>query len=198
MFVFNVKVNGSKIFKFFFIGVIVVFIIILGIAMFKVFNGADKNSRLDSCSPKSDYYEISPQNYTNVLKTVHENIDSYVGKKINFTGYVYRVSDLQENQFVLARDMLINSKSQTVVVGFLSEYDNAKDFENGTWVNISGEIIKGNYHGDMPILKVTEITVVDKPSQEEYVYPPDDSYIPTSYQISSSLLPHQLEWQIHF
>ena len=39
-------------------------------------------------------------NYTNVLKSVHENIDNYVGMKINFTGYVYRVLDLNENQFV--------------------------------------------------------------------------------------------------
>ena len=195
MFVFNVKVNGSKIFKCFFVGIIILLIMILGIVMYRVFSGADDSSNSNSCSPKSESSTISPRNYTNVLKTVHENIDPYVGKKISFTGYVYRVSDLQENQFVLARDMLINSNSQTVVVGFLSEYDEAKNFEDGTWVTVCGEIIKGNYHGDMPILKVTEITVVDKPSQEEYVYPPDESYIPTStisYQTNSSLLLHQL------
>ena len=31
----------------------------------------------------------------------------------------------------------------------------------------------------MPIIKVTDIKVVNKPN-EEYVYPPDESYIPTS------------------
>ena len=41
----------------------------------------------------------------------HENIDDYVGKKLCFTGYVYRVLDLQDNQFVLARDMIISSIS---------------------------------------------------------------------------------------
>ena len=30
----------------------------------------------------------------------------------------------------------------------------------------------------MPIIKITEIKQVDKPT-EEYVYPPDESYIPT-------------------
>ena len=29
-------------------------------------------------------------------------------------------------------------------------------------------------------LKVTDIKSVDKPSSDEYVYPPDDSYIPTA------------------
>lgn len=180
MFVFNVKVNGSKIFKYFFIGIIILLICILGTVMYKVFSGANNASRDQICIPQNNISQISPKNYTNILKTVHENIDTYVGKKISFTGYVYRVIDLQDNQFVLARDMIINSNSQTVVVGFLCEYDNAKDFANATWVQITGEITKGDYHGDMPIIKITNIQKVDKPSQEEYVYPPDDSYIPTA------------------
>lgn len=180
MFVFNVKVNGSKIFKYFFIGVIILLILILGIVIYKVFNGANDSSKSNSCLPQKGISKIAVNNYTNVLKTVHENIDLYIGKKINFTGYIYRVLDLQENQFVLARDMIINSSSQTVIVGFLCEYDTAKDFEDNTWVEITGEILKGDYHGDMPIIKITDIKKVEKPSHEEYVYPPDDSYIPTA------------------
>ena len=148
--------------------------------MYRVFSGANNSSRSNSCISKNVFFQISPKNYTNILKTVHENIDSYVGKKICFTGYVYRVLDLQDNQFVLARDMIVNSNSQTVIVGFLCEYDEAKNFEDNTWVQITGEIYKGDYHGDMPIIKIIDIKSVDKPSQEEYVYPPDDSYIPTS------------------
>lgn len=129
--------------------------------------------------PKNKVSNISSSNYTNVLKAIHENIDSYIGVKINFTGYVYRVLDLNENQFVLARDMIVSSNFQSVVVGFLCEADNASTFENDTWVNITGEITKGSYHGDMPIVKVTEIKKVDKPN-DEFVYPPNESYIPTS------------------
>ena len=180
MFVFNVKVNGSKIFKYFFIGVIIFLVIVLGIVVYKVFNGANNSTKYESCLPKNGISQIAPNNYTNVLKTVHENIDSYIGKKICFTGYVYRVLDLQDNQFVLARDMIVSSNSQTVIVGFLCEYDSAKDFKDNDWVEITGEILKGDYHGDMPIIKVTNIKNVNKPTQEEYVYPPDDSYIPTA------------------
>ena len=42
--------------------------------------------------------------------------------------------------------MLINSDSQSVVVGFLCTHENAKEFKNGTWVNVTGKIIKGYYH----------------------------------------------------
>lgn len=148
--------------------------------MYQVFNGANNSGKADTCINKNKISEISVKNYTNILKTVHESIDDYIGKKICFTGYVYRVLDLEENQFVLARDMIINSSSQTVVVGFLCEYDEAKNFADDTWVQITGEIMKGDYHGEMPIIKITNLNIVNKPLQEEYVYPPDDSYIPTA------------------
>ena len=141
MFVFNLKVNGSRIFKYFFIGVIIFLILILGIVIYKVFSGANNSAKSESCLPKG-VSKISSNNYTNILKAVHENIDSYVGKQINFTGYVYRVLDLEDNQFILARDMIINSSNQTVVVGFLCEYNDSNQLENGTWINVTGTIIK--------------------------------------------------------
>ncbi len=179
MFICNFKVNGSKIFKYFFTGIVLLIITILIFVSIKLFVGARNEKNVSSCVPQSDVSVISTKNYTNVLKAVHENIDTYVGIKINFTGYVYRVSDLTDTQFILARDMIISSDFQYVIVGFLCEWKNAKDFKDESWVELTGEITKGDYHGDMPIVKVTEIKNVDKPS-EEYVYPPDESYIPTS------------------
>lgn len=133
---------------------------------------------IGTCLPKNKVSKLTSSNYTNVLKSVHDNVDNYVGVKISFSGYVYRVLDLKENQFVLARDMIISSDYQSVIVGFLCEYDKAKDFSDNSWVEITGEITKGDYHGDMPIVKITDIKNVDKPN-DEYVYPPDESYIPT-------------------
>lgn len=177
MFIYNFKINGSKTFKLIFVIMLVILICILAVVTFKIFTGASNSA--SSCLPNSGVNKIASSNYTNILKTVHENIDDYVGAKIKFSGYVYRVLDLKENQFILARDMIISSDFQSVIVGFLCECDNAKDFENETWVEITGEIYKGDYHGDMPIVKVTEINRTNKPN-DEYVYPPDESYIPTS------------------
>ena len=164
MFIYNFKVNGSKIFKYFFTGIVLLIIFILIFVSIKLFIGAKNDRTISSCMPQSDVSVISAKNYTNVLKAVHENIDDYVGVKIQFTGYIYRVLDLTDTQFILARDMIISS---------------AQSFANETWVELTGEITKGIYHGDMPIVKVTEMKTVDKPN-EEYVYPPDDTYIPTS------------------
>ena len=177
MFVYNVKINGSKSFKLIFFIMVLILLCILGLVMFRIFKGPETSE--STCLPNSDICKISASNYTNVLKAVHENIDDYVGTKINFTGYVYRVSNLKENQFILARDMLISSNFQSVIVGFLCECDKAKDFANDTWIEITGEIYKGEYNGPMPIVKITNIKQTNRPNNE-YVYPPDDSYIPTS------------------
>ena len=154
-------------------------ICIVVLVMLKIFKGAANSQKNSTCIPQSNVSKISAKNYTNILKSVHENIDSYVGKKINFVGYVYRILDLNENQFILSRDMIISSDRQSVIVGFLCEYNKAKEFEDNTWIEITGEITKGDYHGDMPIIKIMDIKRVDKPN-EEYVYPPDESYIPTN------------------
>ena len=114
------------------------------------------------------------------MERVYDDIDSYVGKEICFSGYIYRLIDFKETEFVLARDMIISSDMQTLIVGFLCDCKNAQNFADNSWVQVTGTIIKGDYHGDMPIVKVTDIKSVDKPSSDEYVYPPDDSYIPTA------------------
>lgn len=179
MFVYNVKINGSKTFKTIFIIMLLLLVCIIGIVVFKIFHGAANSEANSSCLPKNKVCTITSSNYTNILKAVHENIDDYVGVKINFTGYVYRVLDLKENQFVLARDMIISSDFQSVIVGFLCECDTAKEYADNTWVEITGEIMKGDYHGDMPIIKVTKINQTNEPN-DAYVYPPDESYIPTA------------------
>lgn len=155
MFILNFKINGKKTFKFIFILIILLLIILLFSIVLKILSGSQAANSNEKCMPQNKIFDISPQNYTNVLKAVHNNIDDYIGIKIKFTGYVYRLYDFRDNQFVLARDMIVSSDNQTIVVGFLCDYDKIKDFDDYTWVEITGLITKGNYHGDMPIIKVT-------------------------------------------
>lgn len=129
--------------------------------------------------PTKDIAIIEDKDYTNILKEVHDNLDTYIGQKISFTGYVYRVDDLQNNEFILARDMIINSKNQTIVVGFLCSYNKSADLSDGCWINITGTIEKGNYYGDIPIIKIDSLEKTQKPENPN-VYPPDENYVPTS------------------
>lgn len=177
MFIYNLKLNGNVLFRILIAFIIIVSLVILVLSLYNFYY---KNKFVVSDSlPLTSVANIETQNYTNILKQVYEDVDTYVGQTINFTGYVYKLYDFQDTQFVLARDMLINSDSQTVVVGFLCSYDKAKELKEGTWVNVTGEIIKGYYHNEIPVIDINKIEETEKP-EEEYVYPPEDIYIPTS------------------
>lgn len=177
MFIYNFKVDGNKLGKIFLGILFVIVLIITAVVCYRILG--NNFFKTNDTIKVNEVQELSVTNYTNVLKAVHENVDNYVGQKIKFSGYVYRMIDFNQKQFVLGRDMVISSDFQTVVVGFLCEFENAIQYEDNCWIEIEGEIIKGNYHGDMPIIQIQEIKKIEKPS-DEYVYPPDDSYVTTS------------------
>lgn len=180
MFVCNIKLNKKSIFKISLILMFLIAVIIAILGISQVIN-KDNNSGvnyLNDFIPSSEIAQIKPQNYTNILKSVHENIDDYVGQKIAFSGYIYRITGFSEDQFVLARDMDIGN-NQTLVVGFLSSSEKAKEFPTYTWVEITGEITKGYYNGEIPILKILSIEKASKP-ENATVCVPDSSYVPTA------------------
>lgn len=180
MFIYNVKVNGKLLFKILMIVMGIIVLAIFVMSLYKLFIAKQEETRIivNDESGHSNITEINPNDYTNILKAVHDNIDSYIGKEIKFTGYVYRVIDFDKNQFVLARNMVLNS--QSYVVGFLCEYNKINDIEDGTWIEIIGVINQGKYHNQaIPIIKIKSLNIVEKP-EDEYVLPPSNTYIPTS------------------
>lgn len=178
MFICNFKVNSKSILKLAFIVAIIIAILFFIISTIKIFKASNVFTTNDEL-PNKEFYTITASNYTNVLKSVHENLDTYIGQKIQFEGYVYRVPNIKTTQFVLARDMIINSNLQTLVVGFLCEYNESLTLSEKAWVRVSGEIQKGNYNGEIPIIKIIKLELIEKPA-DEYVYPPDSGYVPTS------------------
>lgn len=180
MFIYNFKLNRTSIFKCILIIVCIIFIILFGIAVYRILSAnSDKGFTVDDDILQGEVAILTADNYTDVLKMVHNDLDTYIGQKIKFSGYVYRAPDFADNEFVLARNMLINNETQSLIVGFLCNYDNIKQYSDNTWIEIIGEIASGTYHGEIPVIKILQINRIQKP-ENEYVYPPDDTYIPTS------------------
>lgn len=179
MFICNVKVNKNSLFKICLGACCIICISLMVVTIYKIYT-ITQNSNQDECLPKEGVAVIDDKNYTNVLKMVHDDLDTYIGQEISYTGYVYRVSDIKSNEFILARDMVISSSpKQTVVVGFLATCNNSESYENGAWVTVTGTIQKGYYLEEIPILKITDIKRTSKPEEAE-VPIPDDYYIPTA------------------
>lgn len=182
MFVCNVKINKKTILKCIIIIFAIICISLLCASVYKILKeikNDEANVFVDDQILSNGVALLTPENYTNVLKAVHDNIDTYIGQKISFSGYVYRVPDISENEFILARDMRVSS-NETVVVGFLSYLDNAKEYENYTWVNITGTIEKAKYRNeDIPRLKIENIERINAP-ENAVVNAPDDFFVPTA------------------
>lgn len=178
--IYNIKINGGIALKIILILLSLFMLIVFLFSIYKIFFTSGKFFVKDK-ETKEEIKEIKSDEYTNILQAVHDDIDSYIGIKIKFIGYVYRVLDFEENQFVLGRDMIINNeKNQSVVVGFLCESKNIKEYENDEWVEIEGEITKGKYHNsEIPIIKINKIQKADMP-ENAFVLPPNSGYIPTS------------------
>ena len=183
MFIFNFKVDGNKFAKVLFFIMILIILIIFGIGVYNIFlknkNTNEDTLKLSDTIKGDDIFNIPSSDYTNILQAANDNVDDYLGCKIHFSGYIYRLLDFDETQFVLARNMVISPDKQCLIVGFLCEFDGAQEFEDGTWVDVVGEITKGNFNGEIAMVNVISMERTSEP-EDSLVYPPDNSYIPTS------------------
>lgn len=151
--IFNIKLDVHKISYIFIIAIIILLCLFLVSLFFK-----------------SKTIIMSNDNYTTILRDVHNDIPKYVGRKIVTTGYIFRANGFSDSQFVVARDMLISEDSANIV-GFLCEYNQIESFENNVWVKVWGTIALGDYYGPMPIIKVNKIEKITTP-QNIFVFPP--------------------------
>ena len=179
MFIYNINIHKNKILKF----LIYFFTAFLIVAILLFIFSHLKNSNRVYVTDSNNFEEIitiPTANYTSFLKDSHEHINKYIGKKIKFSGFVHRLYDFSDNQFVLAREMftspITNNKAEVVIVGFLCEYEKASSFQEKTWVEIEGTITKGFYHSTTPVVKITNIKQIDCPS-DPFVNPPDGGYV---------------------
>lgn len=154
MFVVNFKLDFKKIL----IGCIIIAAIVAIIMEFSL-----KNDTIASAKYIEKYdYVLDETNFTDILKTVHDNIDANVNKTVKFTGYVYRMPDFKKDYFLCGRNTIVNNEDN--IAGFLCQSSDAEKLADNEWVEITGIIIKGNYNGDMPIVKVGSIKKVTAPA----------------------------------
>jgi len=158
MFVCNMKLNVKKLF-------IISAVIVVAIALFFEITSMFKNNTSGSFE-----YVLNENNFTEVLKSVHDNIDENVGKKIKLSGFVFRLPDFKSNYFVCGRNMLLGDEEK--VVGFLCTYNQDIELTDGEWIEVTGTIIKGYYTTDMPVIEIKSINKITAPTNT-FVKTPD-------------------------
>ncbi|MBM4762892.1 TIGR03943 family protein [Bacillus sp. B15-48] len=99
------------------------------------------------------------------------DIETYKGKEIELTGFVYKEEGLKENQLVLSRFVITHCVADASIIGFVTEIAEAQNIEQDTWIRATGVLDVTGYNGiELPVVKVTNWDIIDEPD-EPYLYP---------------------------
>lgn len=156
MFVLNVKLNLKKFLA------IVIAISILTAASIEFISNKKENESINTVNSNNNYnYILTEKNYISILETIHNDIDNNVNKTIKISGFVYIADDFKENTFVCGMNTITNNVEN--VAGILCNSKDTSSLKENEWVEITGIITKGDYHGTMPIIKVGSIKKIPAP-----------------------------------
>lgn len=158
MYICNLKLDIKK-------TLIIVAIIAISIALI-----VEVSSRLNITKKGNFDYVLDENNFTDILKSVHDNIEDNVGKTIKLSGFVFRLPDFEDGYFVCGRNMLLDNDEK--VVGFLCKYEGKFNFKDSEWIEITGTFEKGYYMTDMPVIHIESINKITAPANT-YVKTPN-------------------------
>ena len=158
MFVINFKLNFKKI-----LIMCLTISVVAAILIEFVTSGSNLESTATIRQDDSKYdYILTDENYIQILKEVHENIQGSVNKTVKMSGFVFRMDDFKDNIFVCGRNTIVNAED--TVAGFLCESADASKLNDSEWIEITGVIKEGTYNSAMPIIKVGSIKKITAPA----------------------------------
>lgn len=120
---------------------------------------------------ESETIQMTDDMFGSYYGEINDNPQSYIGKTIKMSGFVFKEEGFTSNQLVISRFLITHCIADASIIGFLAEFQGAETIEEDTWIEIEGVIDIGTYGGyELPIIKVTSLNVIDEPS-EPYIYP---------------------------
>ncbi len=135
-------------------------------------NGENIDQVLDEDLPydvNADIIEIGDQDYGIFYLDALDNQDRYEGKRVSFTGMVYKNSLFQRNDFVPGRRVMTCCADDIAFLGFLCKSREAKRLSNRQWVKVTGIMkyeYRREYKGPGPVLMAESVVLTEKPEPE--------------------------------
>ncbi|MDD3393134.1 MAG: TIGR03943 family protein [Anaerotignum sp.] len=133
------------------------------------------SSTVDAAEKKFELIDgtviVDDDHYVAWMQEIYDNMDKYIGKKIEVTGFVYKDEQFVENEFVSGRMMMVCCAADMQTIGFLCRYNQTAELKADEWIKVYGTIEKGEFDGsDMTTIEVEHIENTEKP-EVDYVYP---------------------------
>lgn len=114
--------------------------------------------------------QITSENYMEVMEVIYDYPDEFVGKNLEFTGFVYNDPSDSKSQF-LFRFGIIHCIADSGVYGLLTTGQD-QAYPDNTWIHAKGKLTL-HYHKNLgqslPTLEVQSFDQVEKPDNP-YVY----------------------------
>lgn len=120
---------------------------------------------------KNNVIEVNPKNFVFSIDEILGNPDKYDGKEIEITGFIYKDKDLEHNQFIIGRFMMVCCAADMQIAGIRCDSNNLQSYDSDTWVKIKGKIKKDAYEDQIDPLIVIEHIEKDPNPDTSYVYP---------------------------
>jgi len=129
----------------------------------------------EGISPKPDLEDgnivVDEQNFLNWLYILYRDAEEYRGTEIEITGFVFRDEEFEQNQFVLARFIMVCCIADMQLAGLMCRYEGAQELQTDEWVRILGHIEEETFLGEkIPVIIPEEIIPAEKP-EIPYIYP---------------------------
>ncbi|WP_409251922.1 TIGR03943 family putative permease subunit [Bacillus sp. SCS-153A] len=114
-------------------------------------------------SSKEKIY-VRDEQFIQTLSIIDENLDVFIGKEIQLTGFIYKDESFVENQAVISRFTVTCCVADAGVYGLLTEDNQLASLEPDTWVNVSGIVNKVDFNGYMmPVITNPVFEVIEAP-----------------------------------
>lgn len=140
--------------------------------VFEDVNGDNIEQVLDEDLPydvNAEVIEIGDEDYGIFYLDALDNQERYEGKKVSFTGMVYKNSLFQRNDFVPGRQVMTCCAEDIAFLGFLCKSREAKRLANRQWVKVTGTMkyeYRREYKGPGPVLMADSVVPAARPAQE--------------------------------
>ncbi|WP_176215185.1 TIGR03943 family putative permease subunit [Cytobacillus gottheilii] len=112
---------------------------------------------------------VNDDNYFKVMQAMNSELDQLEGVSILIQGFIYRESDFNDYEAVIARQSMTCCVADSSVYGYMLEGDVQK-LPTGKWYDVKGTIQKGSMNGNiMPVISISSINEIETP-QEVFLY----------------------------
>ncbi len=140
--------------------------------VFEDLNGDNIDEVLDEDLPydvNADLIVVGDDDFGIFYLDALDNQERYEGKRVTFTGMVYKNFKFQRNDFVPGRQVMTCCAEDVAFLGFLCKSKEAKRLTTRQWVKVTGTMkyeYRREYSGEGPVLYADTVEPSAKPAVE--------------------------------